>query len=161
MPNNIIKVRITQQAFDPGVEISAFHAGHQGAGALASFTGYCRDMTKGNAVSELVIEQYPGFTEKEIVRLAQAVSHQLGTLDLMVVHRVGSVRPGEAIVLVAALSAHRSAAFDAVRLMMDYLKTDAPLWKKESGPDGARWIEPSDHDHARRAQAKEKSGEKV
>jgi molybdopterin synthase catalytic subunit len=159
MPNNIIKVRITDRAFDPGAEISAFHAGHQGAGALANFVGYCRDMTKGRSVSELVIEQYPGFTEKEIVRLAGEVSRQLGTLDLMVVHRVGAIHPGEAIVLVAALAAHRNAAFEAVRLLMDYLKTDAPLWKKESGPDGTRWIEPTDHDHAR--QAKNKSGEKV
>jgi molybdopterin synthase catalytic subunit len=152
-----MRMRITQEAFDPGAEISAFHAGHQGAGALASFVGYCRDMTKGHAVSELAIEQYPGFTEREIIRLAGEVSQKLGTLDLMVVHRVGSIRPGEAIVLVAALAAHRSAAFDAVRLLMDYLKTDAPLWKKESGPDGTRWIEPTDHDHARRLGAGEKA----
>src|SRR3984957_17827390 len=150
-------VRITDQAFDPGAEISAFHAGREEAGAMANFVGYCRDMTKGHAVSELAIEQYPGFTEREIARLAGEVSQKLCTLDLMVVHRVGAIHPGEAIVLVAALAVHRNAAFDAVRLLMDYLKTDAPLWKKESGPDGARWIEPSDHDHARRAQAKEKS----
>src|ERR1700679_4234913 len=151
-----MRVRITQNAFDPGTEISAFHAGHHGAGALASFVGYCRDMTKGHAVSELAIEQYPGFTEREITRLAGEVSQKLGTLDLMVVPRVGAIRPGEAIVLVAALAAHRNAAFDAVRLLMDYLKTDAPLWKKESGPAGTRWIEPTDHDHARRVEAGEK-----
>jgi molybdopterin synthase catalytic subunit len=156
-----MRVRITEQAFDPGAEISTFHAGHQGAGALANFVGYCRDATAGHRVGELTIEQYPGFTEREITRLASEVSQKLGTLDLLVVHRVGSIRPGEAIVLVAALAAHRNAAFDAVRLLMDYLKTDAPLWKKESGPEGSRWIEPSDHDHARRAQATDKSGEKV
>ena len=78
-----------------------------------------------------------------------------GTLDLMVVHRVGAVRPGEPIVLVAALHAHRGQAFEAVRTLMDYLKTDAPLWKKETGPDGARWIEPTDHDHVRRSRAEE------
>jgi molybdopterin synthase catalytic subunit len=156
-----MRVRITDQAFDPGAEISAFHAGREEAGAMANFVGYCRDKTKGHAVSELTIEQYPGFTEKEMARLAGDVSARLGTLDLLVVHRVGVIRPGEAIVLVAALAAHRGAAFDAVRLLMDYLKTDAPLWKKESGPEGARWIEPTDHDHVRRAEAKEKSGEKV
>jgi len=150
-------VRITEAAFDPGAEISAFHAGYQGAGALANFVGYCRDKTNGRAVSQLVIEQYPGFTEREITRLAGEVSQKLGTLDMMVVHRVGIIRPGEAIVLVAALAAHRNAAFDAVRLLMDYLKTDAPLWKKESGPDGARWIEPTDYDHARRMDAGEKA----
>jgi molybdopterin synthase catalytic subunit len=156
-----MRVRVTELAFDPGTEISAFHAGHQGAGALASFVGYCRDVTGGHAVSELAIEQYPGFTQKEIARLAGEVNGKLGTLDLMVVHRVGRIRPGEAIVLVAALAVHRNAAFDAVRLLMDYLKTDAPLWKKESGPDGSRWIEPTDHDQARSAGAKEKSGEIV
>ena len=154
-----MRIRITEQAFDPGAEISAFHAGHQGAGALANFVGYCRDATRGHAVSELVIEQYPGFTEKEIARLAGEAGKKLGTLDLLVVHRVGRIKPGEAIVLVAALAAHRLAAFDAVRLLMDYLKTDAPLWKKETGPDGSRWIEPTDHDHARRDQAN--AGEKV
>ena len=124
---------------------------------MASFVGYCRDATAGRAVRELHIEQYPGFTEREIARLAEQVAAQLGTLDLLVVHRVGAIRPGEEIVLVAALSAHRSDAFDAVRLLMDYLKTDAPLWKKEVGPDGARWIEPTSHDHARRARAEEKA----
>ena len=84
------------------------------------------------------------------------MSRQLGTLDLLVVHRVGTIRPGEAIVLVAAMAAHRAEAFEAVRQLMDYLKTDAPLWKKETGPDGERWIEPTAHDHARRANAGEK-----
>jgi molybdopterin synthase catalytic subunit len=156
-----MRVRITQQVFDPGAEISAFSAGRQDAGALANFVGYCRDMTAGRAVGELTIEQYPGFTEREIGRLANDVSARLGTLDLLVVHRVGVIRPGEAIVLVAALAAHRAAAFDAVRLLMDYLKTDAPLWKKETGPDGPRWIEPYAEDHARRARASEITGEKV
>jgi molybdopterin synthase catalytic subunit len=119
-----MRVRITDLAFDPGAEISAFHAGREEAGAMANFVGYCRGMTKGRAVKELTIEQYPGFTEKEIARLAEEVSAELGTLDLMVLHRVGAIRPGDAIVLVAALAAHRSAAFDAVRLLMDYLKTD-------------------------------------
>jgi molybdopterin synthase catalytic subunit len=110
-------------------------------------------------VGELFIEQYPGFTEKEIARLAAEVARAQGTLDLMVVHRVGAIRPGEPIVLVAALHAHRNQAFEAVRILMDYLKTDAPLWKKETGPDGARWIEPTDHDHARRARAGERAEE--
>jgi molybdopterin synthase catalytic subunit len=87
-------VRVTEPAFDPGTETSAFHAWHWGAGALANFVGYCRDDTAGHRVGELTIEQYPGFTEKEISRLTGEVSCQLGTLDLMVVHRVGSIRPG-------------------------------------------------------------------
>jgi molybdopterin synthase catalytic subunit len=74
---------------------------------------------------------------------------------MLVVHRVGVIHPGEAIVLVAALSTHRANAFDAVKVLMDYLKTDAPLWKKETGPQGARWIEPRPEDHARRHQAEQ------
>ena len=134
----------------------AFGAERSGAGALASFVGYCRDATAGRAVDGLHIEQYPGFTEREIVRLAADVAGRCKVKDLLVMHRVGHIRPGEAIVLVAALSSHRANAFDAVRVLMDYLKTDAPLWKKETGPDGARWIEPHTEDHVRRARAGEK-----
>jgi molybdopterin synthase catalytic subunit len=152
-------IRVTEQSFDPGAEITAFAGSRRDAGALASFVGYCRDETHGRPVGELYIEQYPGFTEKEIARLASEVAQRQGTLDLMVVHRVGPIRPGEPIVLVAALHAHRSQAFEAVRILMDYLKTDAPLWKKETGPDGARWIEPTDHDQARRAKAGERAEE--
>jgi molybdopterin synthase catalytic subunit len=146
-------VRITQQAFDPQREVAAFMAGRDDAGALVSFLGYCRASTDGAAVQELRIDHYPGFTEKEIARLIEEVSRRCACLDLLVVHRVGVIHPGEAIVLVAALSVHRANGFEAVRVLMDYLKTDAPLWKKESGPDGARWIEPRPEDHARRMQA--------
>jgi molybdopterin synthase catalytic subunit len=150
-----MRVRVTDQAFDPGAEITAFASSRRDVGALANFVGYCRDETHGQKVVELYIEQYPGFTQREIERLAGEVAQRQGTLDLMVVHRVGSIRPGEAIVLVAALHAHRNQAFEAVRTLMDYLKTDAPLWKRETGPDGAHWIEPTDHDHLRRTRAEE------
>jgi molybdopterin synthase catalytic subunit len=150
-----MRIRITTDAFDPGAEVTAFAGNRRDAGALANFVGYCRDETQGRPVKELYIEQYPGFTEKEIARLAADVAQRQGTLDLVVVHRVGRIRPGEAIVLVAALAAHRTQAFEAVRILMDYLKTDAPLWKKETNPDGSRWIEPTDHDHARRSRAEE------
>jgi len=146
-------VRITQQAFDPQGEVAAFMAGRDDAGALVSFVGYCRASTDGAAVQELRIDHYHGFTEKEIARLAEEVSRRFACPELLVVHRVGVIHPGEAIVLVAALSVHRANGFEAVRVLMDYLKTDAPLWKKESGPDGARWIEPRPEDHARRMQA--------
>lgn len=144
-------VRVTPDGFDPQAEIASFVAGRDDAGALASFVGYCRSATDGAAVSELRIDHYPGFTEREIARLAHDIHHRFGCLDLLVIHRVGKIAPGEAIVLVAALAIHRGEAFDAVRILMDYLKTDAPLWKKETGPAGARWIEPRAEDHARRA----------
>ncbi len=146
-------VRITSQAFDPQAEIAAFTAGRDDAGALVSFVGTCRATTGDVAVDELRIDYYPGFTEKEIMRLAEQTSRRFQCPDLLVVHRVGAIRPGEAIVLVAALSTHRSDAFEAVRILMDYLKTDAPLWKKETGPGGARWIEPRAEDYARRLEA--------
>lgn len=149
-------VRITQQAFDPQGEIAAFTAGRDDAGALVSFVGYCRAVTDGAPVQELRIDHYPGFTEKEIARLAEETSRRFDCPDLLVVHRVGTIHPGEAIVLVAALSTHRSDAFEAVRILMDYLKTDAPLWKKETGPGGARWIEPRPQDHARRLEAEKR-----
>jgi len=146
-------IRIARQAFDPQAEIAAFTGGRDDAGALVSFVGYCRAATDGVAVRELRIDHYPGFTEKEITRLAQDVSRRFDCPDLLVIHRVGVIHPGEAIVLVAALSTHRANGFDAVKVLMDYLKTDAPLWKKETGPAGARWIEPRPEDHARRQKA--------
>lgn len=146
-------IRITSQAFDPQHEVSCFSAGRDDAGALVSFVGYCRASTDGVGVQQLRIDHYPGFTEKEIMRLAEETGRRCGCPDLLVVHRVGAISPGEAIVVVAALSTHRADAFETVKVLMDYLKTDAPLWKKETGPQGARWIEPRPEDHARRAKA--------
>ena len=146
-------IRIVETAFDPQAEIAAFTAGRDDAGALVTFVGTCRAATGNVAVHELRIDHYPGFTEKEIRRLAEETGRRFQCPDLLVVHRVGAIRPGEAIVLVAALSTHRSDAFEAVRILMDYLKTDAPLWKKETGPAGARWIEPRAEDYARRLEA--------
>src|SRR6266581_4073487 len=98
-----MQVRIAPQAFDPQAEVAAFTAGRDDAGALVSFVGTCRATTDGIAVEELRIDHYPGFTEKEIARLAEETCRRFGCPDLLVVHRVGAIRPGEAIVLVAAL----------------------------------------------------------
>jgi len=146
-------VRLAPETFDAQAEIARFCAGRDDAGALVSFVGMCRAATDGASVEELRIDHYPGFTEKEIARLTEEIGHRFDCPDLMVVHRVGRIKPGEAIVLVAALSIHRASAFEAVKVLMDYLKTDAPLWKKETGPGGTRWIEPRAEDHARRRQA--------
>ena len=150
-----MQVRLASSPFDPQRETAAFAAGRADMGALASFVGICRQANDGQGVAELFIDHYPGFTEQQITRIAAGVCGRFACPDLLVVHRVGSIAPGQAIVLVAALSEHRGNAFEAVRVLMDYLKTDAPLWKKESGPDGVRWIEPRAEDHARRAQAEE------
>ncbi|HEY1877859.1 MAG TPA: molybdenum cofactor biosynthesis protein MoaE [Rhizomicrobium sp.] len=146
-------VRIAPEPFDAQAEVARFTAGREDAGALVSFVGLCRASTDGASVEELRIDHYPGFTEKEIARLTEETGRRFDCPDLMVVHRVGRIRPGEAIVLVAALSIHRASAFEAVKVLMDYLKTDAPLWKNETGPGGARWIEPRAEDHTRRRQA--------
>src|SRR4029079_13290040 len=148
-----MRVRIAPDPFDPQAEIAAFTHLRDDAGALASFVGYCRASTDGVAVNELRIDHYPGFSEKEIARLGEKPARRFDCPDLLVIHRVGVIRPGEAIVLVAALAIHRAHAFEAVRVLMDYLKPDAPLWKKETGPAGARWVEPRPEDYARRQQA--------
>jgi molybdopterin synthase catalytic subunit len=145
-----MQISIVSEAFDPQAQIAVFAAGRADAGALVSFVGLCRAATDGAHVQQLRIDQYPGFTEKEIARLAGEVSVRCDGPDLLVVHRVGVIAPGEAIVLVAALATHRGNAFEAVRILMDYLKTDAPLWKQEAGPQGARWVEPRVEDHERR-----------
>jgi molybdopterin synthase catalytic subunit len=146
-----MRTLITPDAFSPDAELTAFSAQCNGeAGALASFVGYCRAQTSDGAVQRLELLHYPGFTDVEVQRLAQAVLARHDLLDLLVIHRVGAIAPGEAIVLVAALSSHRVAAFAAVSEMMDYLKTDAPMWKREVGIAGARWIEPTADDQARR-----------
>ena len=152
-----MRVEIAAASFDPHKALAAFSAPHAEAGALASFVGYCRAHSNGKAVERLELEHYPGLTESEIARIAAAIAAKHGLLDLLVIHRVGAIAAGEAIVLAAAVSAQRAAAFAAVEELMDALKTDAPIWKREIGPDGARWIEPTPQDHARRAAHEEKS----
>ena len=147
----MMHVVVTAEPFAPAHEVARFAAARSDqCGALASFVGYCRAHAGKSSVTALELEHYPGFTEGEIERLAQHVSTKHALDALLVIHRVGVIPAGEAIVLVAAQSAHRANAFAAVEEMMDYLKTDAPLWKRESGADGARWIEPTTEDYARR-----------
>ncbi|HYD89296.1 MAG TPA: molybdenum cofactor biosynthesis protein MoaE [Vitreimonas sp.] len=147
-----MRIAVLPHAFSPEADIARFcHRRGADAGALATFVGYCRAQSGGADVTQLELQHYPGFTEAEVRRLAEAVAGRHDLIDLLVVHRVGVIPAGEPIVLVAALSAHRAAAFKAVEELMDYLKTDAPIWKRESGPAGARWIEPTERDRARRA----------
>lgn len=147
----MITVSIIPEVFSPDAELARFTAVRDaGCGAAVTFVGYCRSASQDGDVTRLDLEHYPGFTEKEISRLAQRVAARRALAGLLVIHRFGTVLPGEPIVLVAALSAHRAAAFAAVEELMDYLKTDAPFWKREIGPDGARWIEPTAEDRRRR-----------
>jgi molybdopterin synthase catalytic subunit len=147
----MIDVSLAHEVFDPHARLAAYDAQGAERGALASFIGYCRGRSQGQDVESLELQHYPGFTEQEIHRMAEAAMRRHSLMDLLVVHRVGAIKPGEAIVLVAARSAHRAEAFAAVEELMDFLKTDAPLWKRETGARSARWIEPTTDDRARRA----------
>lgn len=139
-------IRLTDQAFDPGVLLSDFCRDRTETGAVASFVGLARAELGTAAILEL--EAYSGFTEGEINRIAQEAVDRFSLDDFAVVHRVGKIAPGESIVFVATAATHRRAAFEACDFLMDYLKSRAPFWKKETGPAGARWIEPKPQDHA-------------
>ncbi len=144
-----VRVQISPEPFDPAAALTAFAAGRDGCGALASFVGYCRAVSGGVAVTGLALEHYPGFTERAVEAIAHDVAGRFAPIDVLVRHRYGEIRPGEPIVLAAALSVSRAPAFAAVEMLMDLLKTDAPFWKHETGPDGARWVAPTAEDRAR------------
>ena len=139
-----MRVLIQPEPFDPGALLTAFTQGRRESGAVASFTGLARSDQGSTDILEL--EAYEGFTEVAIVEMAQAAAERFHLHDVLVLHRVGPIAPGEAIVFVATAAAHRRAAFEACDQLMDYLKSRAPFWKKEHGPDGERWIEPTARD---------------
>lgn len=139
-------ISLTDQAFDPGGLLTAFSRNRRETGAIATFTGLARAERGATAVLEL--DAYPGFTEREIGKIAEEAKARFALDDLQIVHRIGQIAPGEPIVFVATAATHRRAAFEACDFLMDYLKSRAPFWKKETGPDGVRWIEPRDQDHA-------------
>jgi molybdopterin synthase catalytic subunit len=143
-----MSVRLTEDRFDPGALLSEFSQGRTETGAVATFTGIARAEAGATAILEL--EAYPGFTEAEIARIADQARDRWDLHDLLILHRVGKIAPGEPIVFVATAAGHRRAAFEACDFLMDYLKSRAPFWKKEHGPDGPRWIEPTPQDHADR-----------
>jgi molybdopterin synthase catalytic subunit len=132
-------IRVQCEDFDIGAEIAALKANRSDIGAIVSFVGAVRD--QHGAVAEMTLEHYPGMTESELTRI-EAEAHARWPLQAsLIVHRTGTLQPGDNIVLVVTASEHRDAAFDAAKFLMDYLKTAAPLWKRESGPGGTRWVE--------------------
>ena len=140
-------ILVQNEPFDPAALLARFSAGRADAGAVVSFTGLVRASTAGKAVAALELDAYPGFTEPAIEALVQEARARFLVQDLMVVHRHGRILPGEAIVFVATAAEHRRAAFEAADFLMDRLKTEAPFWKKETGPGGDRWIEPRAPDY--------------
>lgn len=139
-------ITLTDQQFDPGALLSGFCQGRDETGAVATFTGLAR--AEQGSTQTLELDAYPGFTEARIAEHVAAAVERFGLQDVLIVHRIGRIRPGEAIVFVATAASHRRAAFEACDFLMDYLKSRAPFWKKETGPDGVRWIEPRPQDHA-------------
>ena len=134
-------VRIQTEDFDAGAEMAAMRKGNPAVGAVASFVGVVRNANEGDAVSEMTLEHYPGMTEKSIEEIVQQARGRWNVVDALVVHRIGTLKPTDQIVLVVVASAHRGDAFAACEFIMDYLKTRAPFWKKEETAEGARWVD--------------------
>jgi molybdopterin synthase catalytic subunit len=141
-----VAIRIQNEDFDLGAEVARVRAGNPKIGAVASFIGLVRDINEGDAVSELVLEHYPGMTEKALQKIVDEANARWELYDVLVIHRVGRLRPTDQIVLVVTASAHRGEAFSACEFLMDYLKTRAPFWKKEQTPSGSRWVDARDSD---------------
>ena len=142
------RVRIGPEDFDLSAEVAALHAGDGAVGAVVSFVGLVRDRQDGQGVSRMELEHYPGMTEAAIEAMIDAAQQRFQVHAARVVHRVGVLEPLEQIVLVAVSAAHRGQAFEACEFLMDYLKTQAPFWKKEHTADGARWVDARQADDA-------------
>jgi molybdopterin synthase catalytic subunit len=136
-----MRIAVQAEAFDLAAEIAALHATQPKVGAVASFIGLVRDVNEGDGVATLSLEHYPGMTEKALTRIVDAARARWNLFDVTLIHRVGELRPTDPIVLVAVASAHRGEAFAACEFIMDFLKTEAPFWKKEVTPDGERWVD--------------------
>lgn len=139
-------VRVQHEDFDAGAEIVRLRANNPKVGAVASFIGIVRDLNEGAAVGSITLEHYPGMTEKSLAAIAEQAQTRWSLLDVLIIHRVGTLAPTDQIVLVVTTSSHRGDAFAACQFVMDYLKTDAPFWKKEMTDAGMRWVDARDSD---------------
>ena len=151
-------VRVQAQDFDVGAEIEALTDGRPSIGGVASFIGLVRDLAGGDEIRSMTLEHYPGMTERMLAEI-EAEANSRWALDAsLIIHRYGTLRPGDRIVLVVTASAHRQAAFDACQFLMDWLKTQAPFWKKEETSADTRWVEArgSDDEAAARWQKAER-----
>jgi molybdopterin synthase catalytic subunit len=136
-------IRVQTGDFDVGAELEQLRRDNNGrAGAMVSFTGLVRDINAGDSVAEMTLEHYPGMTEKALEKIEQEANTRWELTASLIIHRVGALQPNDNIVLVIAASKHRKQAFQACEFMIDTLKTEAPFWKKETLPEGTRWVEP-------------------
>lgn len=136
-----MSVRVQEQDFDVSAELALMRKGNPKIGAIASFVGVVRDINEGDSVATMTLEHYPGMTEKAITEIIDQARSRWEVLDALVIHRVGTLKPTDQIVLVIVASTHRGDAFAACEFIMDYLKTQAPFWKKEITPKGGRWVD--------------------
>lgn len=144
-----MSVRVGEADFDVSHEISRLTAGNTGVGAVATFIGKVRGEAAGSALQSMTLEHYPGMTEQELQTIEAEANARFRLSASLIVHRIGTLQPGDNIVLVIACSPHRQDAFEACAFLMDYLKTRAPFWKKETGADGeGRWVDARDGDTA-------------
>ncbi|HSQ03026.1 MAG TPA: molybdopterin synthase catalytic subunit MoaE [Burkholderiales bacterium] len=143
-----MSVRVQAEDFDAGAEIAAMRRGNPAIGAVVSFVGAVRDVNEGDAVSGMTLEHYPGMTEKAIGKIVTEALGRWKIADVKVIHRIGTLKPGDQIVLVVVAGAHRGDAFAACEFVMDYLKTRAPFWKKEQTRAGSRWVDARASDDA-------------
>lgn len=141
-------IRVQQDNFDIGAEIERVRANRTDIGAIVSFTGTVRDTAKGEPITQMTLEHYPGMTEKELERIEKEANERWPLQASLIIHRFGPMKPGENIVLVVTASPHRQAAFEAAEFLMDFLKTNAPFWKKETGVDGdsGDWVDARESD---------------
>jgi molybdopterin synthase catalytic subunit len=143
-----MRISVQTEDFDAGAELAQMRLAHPEVGALVSFVGQVRDLNDGAMVSGMHLEHYPGMTEKALSGIAEQAMQRWELSDTLVIHRYGDLKPLDQIVLVVVASAHRQAAFAACEFIMDYLKTEAPFWKKESTPEGERWVDAKEIDEA-------------
>ena len=143
-------IRIQHEDFDAGAEITRLRLARPDAGAVAAFIGQVRDVNEDTGVFAMTLEHYPGMTEKALAAIVDKAKERWNIFDALVIHRIGTLRPTDQIVLVAVTGAHRGEAFAACGFIMDYLKTEAPFWKKEEIPGGTRWVEARSADDAAR-----------
>lgn len=153
-----MKISVQTEDFDAGAEILALRRGNAGIGAIASFVGLVRDINDGEGVATLTLEHYPAMTAKALNDIVAQASTRWDVLDCTLIHRVGELKPTDQIVLVIVASGHRGDAFQACEFIMDYLKTEAPFWKKEQTPAGPRWVGARDSDDAAKARWKNNDG---
>lgn len=139
-------VRVQAEDFDTGLEIANMRLARADIGAVAAFVGQVRDLNDGAAVAAMTLEHYPGMTEKSLENIVANAKARFNIHDALVIHRIGELQPLDQIVLVVTVGSHRGEAFSACEFIMDFLKTEAPFWKKEVTPEGERWVDSRDTD---------------